>query len=148
MNEDYKELLSLLDLKDIKLLDSHERLVAISDSYNEENVNVNTEQMIPVNDPVFEEDCMRVHPKYVFTFSVGDVIYFKCEYILLASFYCKNPERVKELLKIEEVKKRKEVTVTSKDDSKTYTISFGSKLKVKSYKNFGSLFSFIFLLLI
>lgn len=104
MNEDYKELLSLLDLKDIKLLDSHERLVAISDSYNEENVNVNTEQMIPVNDPVFEEDCMRVHPKYVFTFSVGDVIYFKCEYILLASFYCKNPERVKELLKIEEVK--------------------------------------------
>ncbi len=28
-------------------------------------------------------------------------------------------------------KKRKEVTVTGKDDSKTYTISFGSKLKVK-----------------
>ena len=35
-------------------------------------------------------------------------------------------------VKIEEVKKRKEVTVTSKDDSKTYTISFGSKLKVKN----------------
>ena len=27
-----------------------------------------------------------------------------------------------------EVKKRKEVTVTSKDNSKTYAISFGSKL--------------------
>ena len=35
-------------------------------------------------------------------------------------------------VKIEEVKKRKEVTVTSKDDSKTYAISFGSKLKVKN----------------
>ena len=35
-------------------------------------------------------------------------------------------------VKIEEVKKRKEVTITSKDDSKTYTISFGSKLKVKN----------------
>ena len=35
-------------------------------------------------------------------------------------------------VKIEEVKKRKEVTVTSKEDSKTYAISFGSKLKVKN----------------
>ncbi len=34
-------------------------------------------------------------------------------------------------VKIAEVKKRKEVTVTSKDNSKTYAISFGSKLKVK-----------------
>ncbi len=34
-------------------------------------------------------------------------------------------------VKVEEVKKRKEVTVTSKDNSKTYAISFGSKLKVK-----------------
>ena len=33
-------------------------------------------------------------------------------------------------VKINEEKKRKEVIVTSKDDSKTYTISFGSKLKV------------------
>ena len=33
---------------------------------------------------------------------------------------------------IEEAKKRKEVTVTSKDNSKTYVISFGSKLKVKN----------------
>ena len=32
---------------------------------------------------------------------------------------------------IADVKKRKEVTVTSNDASKTYTISFGSKLKVK-----------------
>ena len=35
-------------------------------------------------------------------------------------------------IKVEEVKKRKEVTVTSKDNSKTYAISFGSKLKVKT----------------
>jgi len=34
-------------------------------------------------------------------------------------------------IKIEDSKKRKEVTVTSEDDSKTYTISFGSKLKVR-----------------
>ena len=34
-------------------------------------------------------------------------------------------------VKIEDSKKRKEVTVTGKDDSKTYTISFGSKLKVR-----------------
>ncbi len=34
-------------------------------------------------------------------------------------------------VKIAEVKKRKEVTVTSKENSKTYVISFGSKLKVK-----------------
>ena len=34
-------------------------------------------------------------------------------------------------VKINEEKKRKEVIVTSKDDSKTYVISFGSKLKVK-----------------
>jgi len=34
-------------------------------------------------------------------------------------------------VKVEEAKKRKEVTVTSKDNSKTYLISFGSKLKVK-----------------
>ena len=34
-------------------------------------------------------------------------------------------------VKISDNKKRKEVTVTSNDDSKTYVISFGSKLKVK-----------------
>ena len=34
-------------------------------------------------------------------------------------------------VKIKEVKKRKEVIVTGKDNSKTYAISFGSKLKVK-----------------
>jgi len=34
-------------------------------------------------------------------------------------------------VKIEDTKKRKEVIVTSKDDSKTYAISFGSKLKVR-----------------
>ncbi len=34
-------------------------------------------------------------------------------------------------VKVSDEKKRKEVIVTSKDNSKTYTISFGSKLKVK-----------------
>ena len=34
-------------------------------------------------------------------------------------------------VKIKETKKKKEVAVTSKDDSKTYTIPFGSKMKVK-----------------
>jgi DNA-directed RNA polymerase subunit beta' len=34
-------------------------------------------------------------------------------------------------VKISETKKKKEVIVTSKDDSRTYTIPFGSKLKVK-----------------
>ncbi len=34
-------------------------------------------------------------------------------------------------VKISEEKKKKEVTVTGKDDSKTYTIPFGSKLRVK-----------------
>jgi len=34
------------------------------------------------------------------------------------------------IVKISEDKKKKEVTITSKDDSKTYTIPFGAKLKV------------------
>ena len=34
-------------------------------------------------------------------------------------------------VKISETKKKKEIIVTSKDDSKTYTIPFGSKLRVK-----------------
>ena len=34
-------------------------------------------------------------------------------------------------IKIKETKKKKEVIVTSKDDAKTYTIPFGSKMKVK-----------------
>jgi len=35
-------------------------------------------------------------------------------------------------VKIQETKKKKEVVVTSKDNSKTYTIPFGSKLRVKN----------------
>ena len=35
-------------------------------------------------------------------------------------------------VKISETKKKKEIIVTSKDDSKTYTIPFGSKLRVKN----------------
>lgn len=34
-------------------------------------------------------------------------------------------------VKIKETKKKKEVIVTSKDDSRTYTIPFGAKMKVK-----------------
>ena len=34
-------------------------------------------------------------------------------------------------VKIKETKKKKEVIVTSKDDSRTYTIPFGSKMRVK-----------------
>ena len=34
-------------------------------------------------------------------------------------------------VKVQETKKKKEIVVTSKEDSKTYTIPFGSKLKVK-----------------
>ena len=38
---------------------------------------------------------------------------------------------IKGKVKIHDTKKKKEVIVTSKDDSKTYTIPFGSKMKVK-----------------
>ena len=52
-------------------------------------------------------------------------------------FEARNPKGVAKIseiagkIKIEDNKKRKEVTVVGKDDAKTYVISFGSKLRVK-----------------
>ena len=52
-------------------------------------------------------------------------------------FEARNPKgvaRITEIsgkVKIEDNKKRKEITVVGKDDAKTYVISFGSKIKVK-----------------
>ena len=52
-------------------------------------------------------------------------------------FEARNPKGVAKIteisgkVKIQENKKRKEVVVTGKDDSKTYVITFGSKIKVK-----------------
>ncbi|MGN1298366.1 MAG: DNA-directed RNA polymerase subunit beta' [Candidatus Scatovivens sp.] len=52
-------------------------------------------------------------------------------------FEARNPKGVAKIaeisgkIKIEDNKKRKEVTVVGKDDSRTYVISFGSKLRVK-----------------
>ena len=52
-------------------------------------------------------------------------------------FEARNPKgvaRISEIsgkVKIEDNKKRKEITVVGKDDAKTYVISFGSKIKVK-----------------
>ncbi len=53
-------------------------------------------------------------------------------------FEARNPKGVATIteiggtVSIQDNKKRKEVTVTSKDNSKTYVVSFGSKLRVKS----------------
>ena len=103
MNENFKELIGLLDLRDIKLIDSHETVLSYPDQKNNE-VSINGEQLFPKDDPKNSDNLLIFRPKYVFSFSIENNVFYKCEYIFLVSFSYKDLSKVQTLLEDKETK--------------------------------------------
>lgn len=104
MKDEFFELIKIFDLKDIQFIDSHESVLSSIKTKGDVKVSVKTDQMIPVEDPKFENDNMICHPKYVLSFEMDNKVFFKCEYILIVVFKCKDLKRAQELLGEEENK--------------------------------------------
>ncbi len=103
MNENFKKLIGLLELKDIKLIDSHETVFSFPNQ-NDNEISINGEQLFPKDDPKNSDDLLIFRPKFVFSFSIGENIFYRCEYILLVSFSYKDLSEVQKLLEDKETK--------------------------------------------
>ena len=103
MNENFKKLIGLLELKDIKLIDSHETVLSYPNQDDKE-VSIHGGQLFPKDDPKNTDDLLIFRPKYVFSFSIEDTVFYKCEYIFLVSFSYKDLSKIQKLLEDKETK--------------------------------------------
>ena len=103
MNENFKKLIGLLELKDIKLIDSHETVLSYP-IQNDKEISIHGEQLFPKDDPKNTDDLLIFRPKYVFSFSIEDTVFYKCEYIFLVSFSYKDLSKIQKLLEDKETK--------------------------------------------
>ena len=106
MKEKFQQLIRLLQLIDIRFLDSHETVLCMPYNLNFENeIAIESGQAFAKEDPVINEDSICFRVKYVFKFSSEKKQYFKTEYVIMISFKSENIQKVSELLKDEELKK-------------------------------------------
>lgn len=103
MNENFKKLIGLLELKDIKLIDSHETVLSYP-IQDDKEISIHGEQLFPKDDPKNTDDLLIFRPKYVFSFSIEDTVFYKCEYIFLVSFSYKDLSKIQKLLEDKETK--------------------------------------------
>lgn len=103
MNENFKKLIGLLELKDIKLIDSHETVLSYP-IQDDKEVSIHGGQLFPKDDPKNTDDLLIFRPKYVFSFSIEDTVFYKCEYIFLVSFSYKDLSKIQKLLEDKETK--------------------------------------------
>lgn len=103
MNENFKKLIGLLELKDIKLADSHET-VLLYPKQDDKEISIHGEQLFPKDDPKNSDDLLIFRPKFIFSFSIGENTFYRCEYILLVSFSYKDLSEVQKLLEDKETK--------------------------------------------
>ena len=103
MNENFKKLIGLLELKDIKLIDSHETVFSFPNQ-NDNEISINGEQLFPKDDPKNSDDLLIYRPKFLFSFSIGENIFYTSEYILLVSLSYKDLSEVQKLLEDKETK--------------------------------------------
>ena len=103
MNENFKKLIGLLELKDIKLIDSHETVLSYP-IQDDKEISIHGEQLFPKDDPKNTDDLLIFRPKYVFSFSIEDTVFYKCEYIFFVSFSYKDLSKIQKLLEDKETK--------------------------------------------
>lgn len=105
IDSDFSELIKLLNLINIQIIESHEKVLQ-SMSLNEgEEVQINMGQGFPKdNNPEINETQISFFTKYVFTFSTDGKDYFRTEYVLVVQFKTENVQRFSELYANEEVR--------------------------------------------
>jgi hypothetical protein len=105
MKEEFSELIKLIQLREIKIINSHETVLQYINALKEDTqIQIQTEQGYNKDDPVINDKLISFRPRYIFTFSVDGRPYFRAEYVLLISFEATDVERFKTLYAISEVK--------------------------------------------
>lgn len=106
MQEKFQELIKLLQLFDIRFMDSHESVLCLPDNMTlGKEIEIESGQAFAKEDPVVNEDSILFRVKYVFKFSCEKKEYFRTEYVVMFSFKSANVQKAAELLKIEKLKK-------------------------------------------
>jgi len=106
MQEKFQELIKLLQLFDIRFMDSHESVLCLPDNMTlGKEIEIESGQAFAKEDPVVKEDSILFRVKYVFKFSCEKKEYFRTEYVVMFSFKSADVQKAAELLKIEKLKK-------------------------------------------
>ena len=106
MKEKFQQLIKLLQLVDIRFMDSHESVLCLPENLSlGKEISTESGQAFAKEDPVVNEDMIFFRVKYVFAFSCEKKPYFKTEYIVMISFRSAEVQKAAELLKNEELKK-------------------------------------------
>jgi len=105
MATNFQELIKLLQLQEIRFMDSHESVLQVINNINDNTkVLIKTEQAFRQKDPIINDNIIVFCPKYVFTFFIEDKLFFKCEYIISISFKTDDSKKVQALLEDKETK--------------------------------------------
>ena len=106
MEEKFKQLIQLLQLADIRFMDSHESVLRIPENIlPDSNTSLESGQAFDKDSPIITGDCLLFRVKYVFSFLNNKEPYFKAEYIVNIFFEASDIKKAQELLQDEEVKK-------------------------------------------
>ena len=106
MNENFQELIRLLQPGDIRFTDSHETVLCLPENLTlGKPIKTESGQAVALDDPAVSGNLISFRMKYVFKFFCDDNPYFKAEYIVMISFTATDVNKAVELLKDEETKK-------------------------------------------
>ena len=106
MQEKFQELIKLLQLFDIRFMDSHESVLCLPDNLAlGKEIAIESGQAFAKEDPIVNEDSIVFRVKYVFKFICEKKAYFKTEYVVMISFKSSDLQKAVELLKDGELKK-------------------------------------------
>ncbi len=112
MAKEYGDLFKVLEIKEVRFIDSHESLLSMDGWSGDDNkVNLNNSVAVARDDPERRGELFVVHTRYEMVFSEKqenseeDKVFFKAVYILELTYESKKPEEVLELFEDEKLKK-------------------------------------------
>lgn len=105
MKDKFKELIELLQLADIRFMDSHESVLFFPEDLEKGiPVEIKTGQAFANEDPSVNNGNLLFRIKYEIDFSVEGKDYFKTQYVVAVVFRTTNLDKALEMLKDEKLK--------------------------------------------
>lgn len=104
MNENYAKLVKSIELSNVTLLESSEKLFFSPTDEQLKNIHFETEHSYNKNDPIIKDTEIQNRHKYRFSFYADNKIYYTAEYVIFISFTIKDKTEVENLLKTDEIR--------------------------------------------
>lgn len=105
MNIDYKDFITSIQISNIRLLSSNEKVLFYPEGENISEVKILTEKKLNKDDPRVDQNQLINQHKYKFDFSISNKIFYSCDYEIYVDFEILDIEKVSEALKDEQIKK-------------------------------------------